>query len=80
MYICVNVEILGLIDEEVNSIIQNCGDHWRCLHCSKTAKTKQHIKYHAESHLAVEHPCSYCGKCFRTSHSLSNHMSRYHKV
>ena len=61
-------------------MIQNCGDYWTCLHCSKTAKTKQHIKYHAESHLAVEHPCSYCGKTFRTSHSLSNHMSRYHKV
>ena len=61
-------------------MIQNCGDYWTCLHCSKTAKTKQHIKYHAESHLAVEHPCSYCGKIFRTSHSLSNPMSRYHKV
>ena len=45
-----------------------------------TIGNRLHIKYHAESHLAVQHPCSYCGKIFRTSHSLSNHMSRYHKV
>ena len=68
-----------MIDDEVNSIIKNHGEFWECLQCSKTAKTRQHIKYHAESHLGLQHSCPWCEKVFRTSHSLSNHLSKFHK-
>ena len=82
-YLCLRAtcckNILGYLDEQVSEIIRNIGDTWECIQCGKTAKTRQHIKYHAEKHLGIQMSCNYCGKLFTTSHSLSNHVSKYHK-
>ena len=72
-------ELGATIDEQVDLLIKNYGDYWECSECGKTAKTRQHIKYHAESHLGIQLSCSFCGKLFRTTHSLNNHVSKFHK-
>ena len=40
--------------ETVETLIRNRGLDWECLECGKTARTRQHIRYHAEerSHLS----------------------------
>ena len=61
-------------------MIRNLSDYWECLTCGKTAKTRQHIKYHAETHLGIRHVCRHCGKNYKTTHSLSVHISQCHKM
>ena len=45
------------------SLVTHNGDCWSCNQCGKTAKTKQHIKAHAETHVpGLSHVCVYCNK------------------
>ena len=62
-------------------VAQGEDKEWICLKCGKTAKTKQHIKSHAETHLAgvVANVCDFCGRKFKTSNTLQNHISLQHK-
>ena len=76
---CVNIaDVLG---EILRTLVSPChGGGWRCLTCGKTAKTKQHIKNHAEIHLeGVSNVCPFCSKEFKTSNVLQNHISMKHK-
>ena len=61
------------------SLVVHNGDCWSCNQCGKTAKTKQHIKAHAETHVpGLSHVCVYCNKTFKTSNTLQNHISLTH--
>ena len=68
------------LEENLEALIRNTSDCWECLQCGKQAKTKQHIKYHAETHLGIKHICRHCGKYYKTTHSLSVHISQSHKL
>jgi len=64
----------------LTSLVTHSGDKWLCLKCGKTAKTRQHIKVHAETHVeGIEHICGYCARKFKTSNTLQNHISLQHK-
>ena len=71
-------DVLG---EIINTLIRPCADGgWKCLTCGKTAKTKQHIKNHAEIHIeGFTNVCPICSKEFKTSNVLQNHISLKHK-
>ena len=72
--------ILKGLEENLEALIRNTSDYWECLECGKQAKTKQHIKYHAETHLGIKHICRHCGRYYKTTHSLSVHISQSHKL
>ena len=75
----INMICLG-IEQQLSEMITYCGDSWDCLKCGKKAKTKQHIKNHAEIHIADYcNFCPICGKSFKTSNTLKNHVSLKHK-
>lgn len=60
-------------------VIHN-GECWECLRCGKTAKKKYQIKVHAETHVeGMENICQFCGRNFKTSGSLQNHVSLKHR-
>lgn len=67
-------------EEQLEQMVRHLGNCFECLHCGKTAKTRQHIKNHAETHLEFRHRCEYCGKNFKTTNSLSVHISQNHKI
>ena len=68
------------LDAILTSLVTHSGDKWLCLKCGKTVKTRQHIKVHAETHVeGIEHICGYCGRKFKTSNTLQNHISLQHK-
>ena len=53
---------------------------WRCTVCGKTAKTKQDIKRHIETHLeGLSYSCNQCGKVSRSSNALNTHVSTFHR-
>ena len=68
------------LEESLEAMIRIGSECWECLQCGKRAKTKQHIKYHAETHLGLRHVCPHCGKNYKTTHSLSVHISQSHKL
>ena len=49
-----------------------------CKSCGKRMANKTKIKRHAEVHLDLSHPCSVCGKQFKTRNALSQHYSSIH--
>ena len=70
----------GLEEVDLEELIRNIFDGWECVQCGKIAKTKQHIKSHVETHLVgVSHVCKFCFKNFKTTNSLSKHITHYHK-
>jgi len=70
----------GFEDVDLEELIRNTFDNWECVQCGKIAKTKQHIKSHVETHLiGVRHHCKFCLKSFKTTNSLSKHISQYHR-
>lgn len=70
----------GLEEVDLEQLIRNISDGWECVQCGKIAKTKQHIKSHVETHLVgVSHDCKFCFKSFKTTNSLSKHISYYHR-
>ena len=69
--------VQSYIDEMVTNHGRDC---WTCLRCGKEAKTRQHIRSHAEIHLeGATNICPYCSKNFKTSNTLQNHISLKHK-
>jgi len=68
------------LEEKLWELITYTGESWECLKCGKKAKTKQHIKYHAEIHVdGYCNFCPICGKSFKTSNTMKNHISLKHK-
>ena len=67
------------LDIQVMQIIAKNEGSWKCKVCGKTAATKQHIRTHAETHIAgMSHDCHLCSKTFTSRHNLKTHISRVH--
>jgi hypothetical protein len=70
------------LDATINSMTEkNLDGKWTCKVCGKIDnKDKTHMRNHIEGkHIeGVTHPCSYCGKPFRSRHSLACHISQNH--
>ena len=71
--------ILASLEAQLDEYIARDQDMFKCLHCGKTARTKQNIRYHVETHLGLKHPCTICGKEFKTTNSLTTHYSNSHR-
>ena len=53
---------------------------WKCTVCGKTAKKKDNIQNHVETHLeGFTHVCAQCGKVHKTRSALTFHISYVHK-
>ena len=69
-------KIISLIDQ-----VEDGNTSWKCTVCRKTAKTKQDIKRHIETHLdGLSYKCYQCGKISRSSNGLQAHTSKDHKL
>ena len=67
------------LDRKIDQIINKKGSDWMCNVCGKTTTKKQHIQYHAETHLeGVTHRCPLCGKSISTRKYLKQHISNLH--
>ena len=71
------------LDAKKNSLMEKVEDgisSWICTVCGKTAKTKQHMKMHVETHMeGLSYPCNNCGKISRSSNQLNTHVSMFHR-
>jgi len=67
------------LETQIEDYIRRVGDIWVCLDCGNTAKTKQNIRTHVETHLNLSYNCKICEKVAPTSNALKTHMSRAHK-
>jgi hypothetical protein len=71
------------LDNTINSMMMKSIDgKWACNVCEKIDHKKDNMKTHIEAnHIeGVSHPCSLCEKSFRSRHSLSMHIFRFHKI
>ena len=73
----------NLIKSELDMQIQEMSEReegmWRCKVCRHTAKTRQHINSHAETHLkGISHACDLCDRACPTRQSLKAHIFRNH--
>ena len=72
------------LDKTINSMMETLGHgKYACRVCVKIEPSKKsHMIYHIEAkHIeGVSHPCSHCGKSFRSRNSLTNHISVYHRT
>merc|ERR1712025_1331378 len=55
------------LEQQLDELYHAAEDYYQCVKCGKTARTKQHIRYHVETHLGYRHTCRYCGKNYKTS-------------
>ena len=74
-----NNHITGDIDSVVIRLDNGCG--FQCSVCLKITSTKTNLKRHIGSVHMIEEPapCEHCGKQFKNSHTLRNHISLNHK-
>ena len=76
-----NVEEL---DETINAMMESLGQgELRCKVCGKIeTKFKKNMRNHIEAkHIeGVSHPCSQCGKIFRSRESIRLHVFKFHKI
>jgi hypothetical protein len=71
------------LDATLNTMMEkNTDGKWECNSCEKSPQKKSHMREHIETnHIdGVSDPCSLCGKSFRSRHSLSTHIFRFHKI
>ena len=67
------------LDVQIQQMSEREEGMWRCKVCRKTAKTRQHINSHAETHIeGISHACDLCGRACPTRQSLQAHVSRNH--
>ena len=72
------------LDETINSMMESLGEpgKYSCKVCGKNINHKGNMINHIEgNHIqGVSHPCSFCGKWFRSRESLRVHVLRFHKI
>ena len=66
---------------QITPLMEQNGDgNWVCTVCGKvndSKNKKQNMMNHIEAkHIGVSHPCSQCGKSFRSGCSLANHIGK----
>ena len=67
------------LDFRLEQMISKNLGQWQCKVCGKTAKRKQVIRDHAETHInGVSHSCNFCSKLCTTRNSLKVHIFRNH--
>ena len=75
---------LDLIGEdlsiEIYSILALRDGEWTCTVCNRASKNKRYAKEHRGSYVVgMECQCPVCGKVFKKSHALRNHIYSEHK-
>ena len=70
------------LDNKIRSMMERIDGAWTCTVCGKVDRlNRSNIKKHIES-MHIEggsHPCSICGKAFRSRNGLQSHVSQNHK-
>ena len=68
------------LDQKVEeSYSRDSAGLYACHHCSKSFKSRGHIKEHVEIHFeGLSFPCTHCDKVLRSRHSLRNHNKSFH--
>ena len=68
------------LQEKLNSIVEKVDGIWTCNICGKTnnLNKRNDVRRHAENHIeGVSHPCSICGKTFRSSNAIRQHSNQH---
>ena len=74
------IEVNAELDKQIEDILIKNNGVWTCKVCGKFANHKSKLKQHVETHIdGFSHPCSLCGKSYRSRNVLRMHMSRDHK-
>ena len=68
------------VDTKFSELIVREENMYRCTICDRTMKVKTDMSRHLETHLSgLSYDCPTCGKSFRSTNSLKNHKSVYHR-
>ena len=72
------------LDEQIKTMMKKIDHGWLCTMCGKTitnSNSKQNMMIHIEGvHMEDgAHPCSFCGKTYRSRPSLQKHIYQLHK-
>jgi len=74
------IEVNAELDKQIEDNLVKSDGMWMCKVCGKCANHKSKLKQHVETHInGFSHPCSLCGKSYRSRNVLRMHMSRDHK-
>ena len=74
------VEINAELDKQIEETLVKHNGMWTCKVCGKFANHKSKLKQHVETHIeGFSHPCSLCGKSYRSRNVLRMHLSRDHR-
>merc|ERR1712126_3227 len=69
------------LNQQLEEFIEKSLVCWKCKICHQTAKTRQILKRHVETHVqGVIHSCGICKKTFSTSNTLSTHIADIHSA
>ena len=67
------------LDLQIEEMIEKNEGMWKCKVCGRTAKGKQNIKQHAETHIkGLSHKCHLCNRTSSTRISLRMHIQNFH--
>ena len=68
------------VDTKFSELIVREENMYRCTVCERTMKIRSDMSRHLETHLSgLSYECPMCGKSFRSTNSLKNHKSVYHR-
>jgi len=75
----INEGNLNELSLQITEMIEKIEGVWRCKICGKTANAKNHIQYHAETHIeGMSYDCHIYSKIFPNRPGLRSHISGVH--